>query len=324
MGTEARIERGTEHVGGHALFDRGHDRPTAFARVRDATGEVFQLGIFDHGNGDEVEQPALHHTAAAPQLGDLTEGEFVVEVVAHAGRRLGIMRYGLRVDIGIFEDVKALGQRGHHAVFHAVVDHLDEVPCAGRSAMQIAVLCRASELLPARRARKVAASGGNRFENRVEVPHGFRLPADHQAVAAFQAPHATARAAVDVMDALGLEVARAPAVIAEVRIPAVDDDVVFLQMRHECLDDLVRHSGRNHNPRSAGLFQFCGEFLERGGADRTVFDQRRHGVRMCVIDNASVSVPHEAPHDVGAHASESDHSKLHKLFSSEQGEGSRQ
>ena len=190
--------------------------------------------------------------------------------------------------------------------------------------MQIAVLRRASELLPARRARKVAAFGGNRFENRVEVLHGFLFAADHQAVAAVQAPNAAACPAVDVMDALRLEFARAPAVIAEVRIPAVDDDVVFLQMRHECLDDLVRHSGRNHDPRSAGLFQFCGEFLERGGADRTVFDQRRHGVRMCVIDNASVSVPHEAPHDVGAHASESDHSKLHKLSSSEQGGRSRQ
>src|ERR1700678_3676984 len=42
--SEASEQRGAEHVRRHALVDRGQHRPATLARVRDAAGELVELG----------------------------------------------------------------------------------------------------------------------------------------------------------------------------------------------------------------------------------------------------------------------------------------
>ena len=66
-----------------------------------------------------------------------------------------------RLRIGVLQDVEALGIGLHQAVLDAVVDHLDEVPGAGRAAVEIAVLDARVAALAPRRARNVAAPGAS-------------------------------------------------------------------------------------------------------------------------------------------------------------------
>ena len=115
------------------------------------------------------------------------------------------------------------------------------------------------------------------------------------------------------MDTLRSEFFGAAAVVAEIGISTVNDDVTLSQVGDKVLDHPVGDCGGDHDPRGARLLQQGGEFLEGSGAGGTILDQIRHGVGMGVIDNAGVSVFHESPHDIGAHPTKSDHSELHKL-----------
>ena len=53
----------------------------------------------------------------------------------------------IRAAIGMLEDVESFGIGRHDAVLDAVVDHLDEMAGAVRSAVQVALLGRAIGLL---------------------------------------------------------------------------------------------------------------------------------------------------------------------------------
>ena len=50
----------------------------------------------------------------------------------------------LLAGVGVAQDVEAFRVGGHHAVLDAVVDHLDEVARAARTAVQIALFSRAT------------------------------------------------------------------------------------------------------------------------------------------------------------------------------------
>ena len=115
------------------------------------------------------------------------------------------------------------------------------------------------------------------------------------------------------MDALGFQFAGAAAVVAEVRIAAVDHDVALPEVRNEGLYHFVGHAGRDHDPSGAGLFEFRREFLERRCADRAFFDQGGDRIGMRIVNDAGMSVAHETANNVRAHAAESDHSELHDL-----------
>ena len=78
-----------------------------------------------------------------PHLGDRGEVEVVAVVLGvRQRRRLGVGDVRLGADVGLGEHVEALGVGGHQPVLDAVVDHLDEVPGAGRAAVQPAPLGR--------------------------------------------------------------------------------------------------------------------------------------------------------------------------------------
>src|SRR5262249_6800015 len=155
-----------------------------------------------------------HHTAPPPHLGDVGQVHLVLVVLGVAERRrLGVDGAAPPADVGVGEDVEALGVGGHHAVLHAVVDHLDEVPGAALAAVQVPLLGGAPGLLAAGRARDRSAPGGEGLEDGVEARDRGLGAADHQAVPALEAPHAAAGAGVDVVDAAGGQRLGAPDVV---------------------------------------------------------------------------------------------------------------
>ena len=75
----------------------------------------------------------------------------------------------LLADVGGAEDSQAFSVCRHQAVFNAVVDHFHEVPGAVRATMEIALLGRAAHLLAAGRFRNAALPRSERREDWLEV-----------------------------------------------------------------------------------------------------------------------------------------------------------
>ena len=150
-----------------------------------------------------------------------------------------------------------------------------------------------------------------RREDRIEVAHGSVGAADHQAIAAVEAPDAAAGADIDIAQALRLQPRRLVDGVVIVGIAAVDDDVAGLQQRGDRLDDPSGDRGRQHQPDAARLGELADELLQRAGADRAVRHQRRNAGRVDVVDDAFVTVAHQAANHVRAHPAQSHHSDLH-------------
>lgn len=88
----------------------------------------------------------------------------------------------LLTDIGVPQDSQSLGVGGHDSVFDPVMDHLDEVTGAIRTAVQIALLGAGNLLFASRRTRSVTHARRQCGENRIKVFHYRRLTAKHHAV----------------------------------------------------------------------------------------------------------------------------------------------
>src|SRR4029077_6675077 len=129
----------------------------------------------------------------------------------------------------MLEDVQALRVRGHQSVFDSVVDHLDEMPRAGRTAMQITFFGGAAGFFAARSALRIATSWSQCFEDGIEMFDDVRFATDHLAVAALEPPDAAAGANVNVMQVLGGQFFRAADVINVVGIAAVNNYVACLK-----------------------------------------------------------------------------------------------
>ena len=87
--------------------------------------------------------------------------------------------------------------------------------------------------------------------------------------------------------------------------PALEERAERVDRR---LGDLA---GRDHDPRPARDVELGDEVVERARARRTLGDERRHGVRADVVDDAGVAVAHQPSHDVRAHPAQADHAELH-------------
>src|SRR6266513_1389338 len=236
--SEADVERGGEHVHRDALFDRRHDRPAPLARVGDHARVVRERRVLDEGLRGEVEEPGRDDGAAPPNLGDVGD----VEVVAQVGVEV------LRARVP--EDVEPLGVRLHEPVLDAVVDHLDEVAGARGTAVEVAVLGGAADLLASRRPRDAPHAGRERPEDRVEALDDRPLATDHEAVAALEPPDAAARADVYVVNLLLAKRLHPSHVVLIEGVAAVDDRVAGLEALREIPDDLLgRGPRRHHDPR---------------------------------------------------------------------------
>jgi hypothetical protein len=169
----------------------------------------------------------------------------------------------LLADIGVLENVQAFGVGGHQAIFNSVVHHLHEMAGAGWATVEIALFGSARSFLASWSAWCIAASGRERLEDRVEMPHDVVLAADHLAIAALEAPDAAAGADVDVMNALGGEFLGAANVVDVIGIAAVDHDVAGFELRGEVLQGGIHNAGGNHQPDGARLREFLYEVVER-------------------------------------------------------------
>src|SRR5687768_14540303 len=149
-----------------------------------------------------------------------------------------------------------------------LLDHLHEVPRPGGSAVQEAPLARLERSFAARRPRRRVDAGGERGEDRLEAADGIRIATDHQRVAALEAPDATARADVDVLEAALRHPRRAPKVVAVVRVAAVDYDVAVLRQRNEQVERVVHDRGWHREPNRSRRLELVDGVLERVRAHR--------------------------------------------------------
>src|SRR5207342_1154795 len=81
---EARVERGADRRGGNAFVDRLEDRPAALARVVHVALDLLEVAPFLLERGvEQLEQPAAHDRAVAPDARDLVEVEVELGRVHH-------------------------------------------------------------------------------------------------------------------------------------------------------------------------------------------------------------------------------------------------
>ncbi len=229
-------------------------------------------------------------------------------------RGLGVDGSRLFSDVSLAQDSESLGVGRHQAVLDPVVDHLDEMPGAVGTAVQVALLGSAVGRFPSRRAWNVADAGRQPLEDWIEPVDHVRFAADHHAVAAFQTPHAAARADIHVVNSLRSQFLCSPHIIDIVRIAPVDESIAGLEVSCQVGDGFVHACRRDHQPDRARPFQLAHEILQVGGACRLFLNELFHGLRRHIEDHAVVASPEEPPRHVGAHSSKADHSKLHDVI----------
>src|SRR5216684_2438912 len=296
-------ERRGQHGRRRGGFDGGEDGPATLAGIGDAAGKALESGLVEQGNGGQIEQPGSDNAAAAPHFRDVRKIEIVLIVFRIAERGGFRVGFAMRLaGVGMLENVQAFGVSGHQAVLDAVVHHLDEVAGAGRAAVKITFFGSARHFVAAGSAINVAAAGRERFENRIEALHNISLAANHLAIAALKAPNAAAGADIAIVNSFRGEFFRAADIIDVVRIAAVDDHIVFLELAHQIVQRSIDYRGWHHKPYRTGLLEFLDEVIERSRARCPFPFELPHGIGATVIDDALVTVFLQAPHHIGAHS----------------------
>src|SRR5215469_5064114 len=84
-------------------------------------------------------------------------------------------------------------------------------------------------------------------------------------------------------------------------------------MRQDISDRLVDHRSGDHQPDGSWLLKFFHHVGERRGANRLLLDQVTDRLRRPVEHYALMSMFDEPSNHVGAHPSQSNHCKLHRL-----------
>src|ERR1035437_5936405 len=90
--------------------------------------------------------------------------------------------------------------------------------------------------------------GSNSAKDRVEARDHVLLAADHEAVAAFEAPDPSARAAVNVVERQLLEVGGARDVVLVEGVATVDHGVTLPEVAHQFIEGGLDDSRRQHQP----------------------------------------------------------------------------
>jgi hypothetical protein len=251
--------------------------------------------------GSQVQQPRRDHAAPAPCLGNVGQVEVKALVFGQLVRSLAL------------EDVEPFGKGGHHAVFDAVVDHLDEVARTGRAGVDIALFrARIGVGGAVGGALDRAEARRQGIEDGIDRDDGFVRPADHHAEATVKAPDPARGADIDIGDVLGGQSLGAADIVLVERVAAVDHDIArrgeIGQLGNRRLGDLA---SRQHDPEHLLARELPGGVFQRPGADRALFHQLGHGVFRHVIGNDFMAGPHQAAGDPGAHAAEADDGNTH-------------
>src|ERR1700730_3191359 len=90
-------------------------------------------------------------------------------------------------------------------------------------------------------------------EDGIKMPDDFRLPANHLAVTALQAPYSSAYPDIDVMNSCVLKLSRAAYVVMIIGVATVNHDVARLQQRSQGCEQRINRRGRHHQPHGSGL-----------------------------------------------------------------------
>src|SRR5262249_26025800 len=112
-----------------------------------------------------------------------------------------------------------------------------------------------------------AETGPNGLEDGVQVADNVGFAADHEAEAAVQPEHPSARADVDIVDALSLQLGGPVDVVAIIRVAAVDDDVAGLHDGRQPLYGVPGVGRRHHHPGGARWVELGHELVD---AERSV------------------------------------------------------
>ena len=111
--TETCVERRGQHWRWHAFINGRFDGPSAFARIRNASGKPGECRIFGQRVRRQVEQPRGDYAAAPPDFRNFGEVKIKLIVFRIAQRRgLGIAFTLLPADVGAAQDA----QEGRPAV----------------------------------------------------------------------------------------------------------------------------------------------------------------------------------------------------------------
>src|SRR5579863_6944151 len=143
-----------------------------------------------------------------------------------------------RLDIGVLQDVETFGIGLHQAIFDAVVNHLDEMPGADRTGVDVALLDPGIASLAPASAGDVADARRQRSEDRIEAIDHRLVAADHHAIAALDTPDAARGADIDIMDAALLQCLAAADVVLPEGVAAIDDDIAPLHQFGQRFDGL--------------------------------------------------------------------------------------
>ena len=165
-----------------------------------------------------------------------------------------------------------------------------------------------------RRRGPALESGRQRGEEPVEPFYNGGIAPNHEAVTALEAPDATGRAGVDVVDAALAERLGSADVVVIVGVAPVDHGIVGREQRHEVAECRLDDSGRHHDPNRARLVQLANQLGKRAGCRRARFDQILRRLWVDVEHHAFVAGPKKPTNHVGPHPSEPDHSDFHLVL----------
>jgi hypothetical protein len=148
----------------------------------------------------------------------------------------------------VVQNIQAFRQRGHHAVFDAVVHHLDEMAGAAGPAVEIASVGCGAGAITAGRERGGLHAGRQGGEDRIQAPDRLLRAADHETVAALASENAATGSHIDEMNPATLQFGGAAHIVVVVRIAAIDDGVSGFEQRSQFGNLFVDNGRGQHEP----------------------------------------------------------------------------
>ncbi len=154
-------------------------------------------------------------------------------------------------------------------------------------------------------------SGGERAKYGLEVTDRIFFAANHQAVAALQAPDTATGADIEIAYVLLFQIFGTTHIVGKIGVSTVDDDVAVAEQARELLDDIIDDLVGHHDPYCPGWLQALHQGFNGIGGICTECRHLVPGAPGACVDDATMIVGQQSLDHVGAHAPQADHSNLH-------------
>src|SRR5882762_4535355 len=112
--------------------------------------------------------------------------------------------------------------------------------------------------------------------------HYILLSANHHAVATIKPPYAAARPYIYIVDILWYKFLGATNVVNVVRIAAVNENVVRVEVRQQVSDRLIHSRRRHHQPYCPWFSELLYQVRQRFGSGRSLLNQFLRWLRRSV------------------------------------------